>query len=268
MGSPFSAESPPLHSRGGAQHHSSFGAARAASANRPLPLSPGSGVIARRGRSRPPSSSQASAASLWQLSARLGPHLGVEPHPSTPVNPLGSIKLRVGRYAPPGLRCQCCGAGQACSLLRGVWQGAGWQRQGEDGGLGSRHCSAAAGAASVAAGLVPRSAQPCSLLTPHPSSPLTVTRKQAQLLASPSWSAACAVYQPTAAAAAPRPYASSALESLQEAAAKIRKAAASSAEAVKSAGSSISHAPDAVYNALPKPAQQLVNAAQVCAGLF
>lgn len=86
---------------------------------------------------------------------------------------------------------------------------------------------------------------------------------KAQLLASPSWSAACAVYQPTAAAAAPRPYASSALESLQEAAAKIRKAAASSAEAVKSAGSSISHAPDAVYNALPKPAQQLVNAAQM-----
>ena len=60
-----------------------------------------------------------------------------------------------------------------------------------------------------------------------------------------------------------RPYAGSALESLQEAAAKMRKAAASSAEAVKAAGSSISHAPDAVYNALPKPAQQLVNAAQV-----
>lgn len=108
-----------------------------------------------------------------------------------------------------------------------------------------------------------RSNQPCYVLCPHLSSPLPVTLMQAQLLASPSWSAACAVYQPTAAAAATRPYASSALESLQEAAAKIRKAAASSAEAVKSAGSSISHAPDAVYNALPKPAQQLVNAAQV-----
>ncbi|KAI7844150.1 hypothetical protein COHA_002285 [Chlorella ohadii] len=82
-----------------------------------------------------------------------------------------------------------------------------------------------------------------------------------QLLVGPRCAAACALYQPTAAAA--RPYAASALESLQEAASKIRKAAASSAEAVKAAGSSISHAPDAVYNALPKPAQQLVNAAQM-----
>lgn len=86
---------------------------------------------------------------------------------------------------------------------------------------------------------------------------------QVQLLAGPGCAAACAGFQPVAAAGAARPYAGSALESLQEAAAKMRKAAASSAEAVKAAGSSISHAPDAVYNALPKPAQQLVNAAQV-----
>ena len=91
---------------------------------------------------------------------------------------------------------------------------------------------------------------------------------QAQLLAGPRCAAAGAAYQPAAAAAAAgaRPYSSSALESLQEAAAKLKKAAASSANAVRAAGSSVSHAPDALYNALPKPAQQLVNAAQVGRG--
>lgn len=69
------------------------------------------------------------------------------------------------------------------------------------------------------------------------------------------------------AAAGARPYAGSALEKFQEAAHKVRSAASTSASALKAAGDSVSRAPDAIYRHLPTSAQQLVNAAQVWAGV-
>lgn len=59
-----------------------------------------------------------------------------------------------------------------------------------------------------------------------------------------------------------RPYSGSAKETLSEVAHRVRSIAERSAGAVKAAGSAAARAPGALYRALPKSAQQLVNAAQ------